>query len=1301
MKLENVADIYPLSPVQEGMLFHCLNSPESGVYVGYYTCKLVGQLNADAFQSAWQEMVARYSCLRTVFLWDGLEQPLQIVREKVELIISQQDWQKLSSTEQEIKLQQFLQSDRLQGFDLAKAPLMRLHLIQLSGKAYQFIWTCHHLLIDGWSTTIIWSEVLKLYQAFSQGKSFNLKPSRPYRDYIAWLKEQNLSKAKNFWQDLLTGFREPTFMEVEQTNLSATKSYQQQQQIVLSSQTYSGLQSLARKHRLTLNTLIHGAWALLLSRYSGESDLVYGATVSGRPSSLSGVEKMVGLFINTLPMRVKLSSQELLLPWLEDLQAQLLQIREYEYTPLINIQQWSDIPSGQSLFEHIVVFENYPVNTEQLETKIKIDEIVILDRSHYPLALLVIPGEVLELKFIYDQNRFDNDVIRRMLGHLEKLLEGFVENPHRCLWEIPLLTDAERYQLIEEWNQTQTPYPQDICIHHLFAEQVQKNPKATAVIFNEQTLSYQELNNKANQLASYLSTLKISPNVGVGICLERSLEMIIGILGILKAGGAYIPLDPSYPSERIAYILEAAETPLILTQQKFVNTLLPPTIPTLSLDKDWQIIEESQPESDSLSLISDPQSDDLAYILFTSGSTGKPKGVKISHRNLVHSTTARIQYYNEPVERFLLVSSFAFDSSLAGIFWSLCQGGTLVLPRQKSEQDIQQLAKAIAHYRITHTLLLPSLYSLLLTYAPREKLLSLQTVIVAGESCGRSLALDHHQRLPHTLLYNEYGPTEASIWSSVYPISGSIETSSVPIGRPIANVQIYLLDSNLEPVPIGLVGEIYLGGEGVSPGYLNQSPSTTEAFIPHPFDLDSQKSLYRTGDLAKYNPDGNIEFVGRVNNQVKIRGFRIELAEIEANINQYSDIAETIVLARENHQGDKYLTAYIIPQNSPPKIKQLRQFLDTKLPDYMIPSAYVFLDSFPLTPNGKIDKKALPEPDFAINREEQFVPPRSEIEIKLAQIWQEVLGLKKVGINDNFFDLGGHSLFAIQVISKLTSQFGLQIPLKVLLEKPTINQLTSYLELQLNTSTAEDTAMESSVMTMKENGSKTPLYLINSTREAYNLANFLAEDQPLYNLNIFALTQRIKKPLEQLTIEDFAQYLIEDLQKVNPHGPYRFIAFCGDGSLALELAQQLQNQGYIVDLLCLIDVAFEVERFSLFDRLRLLVQYPIPYIDRYIKVYITNGIKKLILRELEEQLYQNYYRAIDKYKPSAHQGEILYLASTEYIYLFDDLVPEFEAIANKGLKFHHIKSLHTTLFDEPYIKLWLNKLQNYLEDLEN
>ncbi len=899
MKLENVADIYPLSHVQAGMLFHTLASPNSGVYIEQYTCKLRGELQIQAFKSAWEKVIERYDTLRTAFVWEALDEPLQIVRQKVELLWTFSDWCSLTSKDREIALAEFLETDRSLGFQLEKAPLMRIKIIRLQDDTYQLIWTFHHLLCDGWSTLIILKEVLTIYSLLCQGKNIILQSPRPYRDYIAWLQKQNLDKAKIFWQELLQGFTEATPLPIA-NSLTSTSNYCQKQ-ILLNPQLSESLNSWAKQHRLTLNTVINGAWALILSGYSGEEEVVYGTTVSGRPATLAGVEEIVGLFINTLPVRVQISPNTELIPWLQEIQSQLLNIRTFEYTPLVKIQGWSEVPQGRSLFESIVVFENFPTQTQIENSKLKIEDIHYFEQSNYSLVLKVFPEKSLELILIYDANRFESGTIARILGSLETILQGFVENPHSTIASLPLLAQAEQHQLLVEWNKSQTAYPQDVCIHDLFQEQVQKNPDAIAVAFESQYLTYRELNQKANCLARHLQSLGVGADVCVGILLERSFEMVVGILGILMAGGVYVPLDPNYPQERLTYILQDTKATILLTQQKLVNLLPNNSLPTICLDTDWQKVEENDNLKSSLTNLE--SNEHLAYVIYTSGSTGKPKGVLVTHRNLVHSTTARINYYSQPVDRFLLLSSFAFDSSVAGIFWTLCQGGTLVLPKQKLEQDIQELANIIAGEQVTHTLCLPSLYSLLLSYATTVELQSLKVVIVAGEASGRAMAQQHHEKLPDTSLYNEYGPTEATVWSSVYQVPANVESSTIPIGKPIPNTQIYLLNSRQQLVPIGVPGEIFIGGPGIVRGYLNQPEKTTEQFIPDPFSQVEGDHLYRTGDLARYLPDGNIEFLGRVDRQVKIRGYRIELSEIEDVLKHHETVQEVVVVAQSIQQS--------------------------------------------------------------------------------------------------------------------------------------------------------------------------------------------------------------------------------------------------------------------------------------------------------------------------------------------------------------------------------------------------------------
>uniref|UniRef100_UPI003593C16B non-ribosomal peptide synthetase n=1 Tax=Nostoc sp. TaxID=1180 RepID=UPI003593C16B len=644
----------------------------------------------------------------------------------------------------------------------------------------------------------------------------------------------------------------------------------------------------------------------------------------------------------------------------------------------------------------------------------------------------------------YNTDLFDAASIARMAEHLQTLLEGIVANPNQRLSDLPLLSATELQRLLVEWNDTRADYPKDVCIHELFQAQVERSPDAIAVVFEGEQLTYQQLNCRANQLAHHLQTLEVGPEILVGIHVERSIEMVVGLLGILKAGGAYVPIDPAYPQERLAYILSDSKVSVLLTQKHLVAKLPTHQTRVFCFDVDWKLIFQESEEN----LVSKVQSKNLAYVIYTSGSTGKPKGVLVTHQNLVQSTCARLCYYNEPVTRFLLVSSFAFDSSVAGIFWTLCQGGILQLPQHNAQQDPLKLSQLIAQTHVSHLLTIPSLYAQILAQALPQQLVWMRTVIVAGEPCPRDMIGLHGERLPHTSLFNEYGPTEATVWSSVYKCRSQEQTIHTSIGRPIINTQIYILDSYLQPVPIGVAGELHIGGVGLARGYLNHPELTQAKFIPNPFSDELGTRLYKTGDLARYLPDGNIEFLGRIDNQVKIHGFRIEPREIEAVMLQHPKVQETIVIAREDQPGNKRLVAYVVLNQEFTSItSNLRRFLQKQLPDYMIPSTFVVLEALPLTPNGKVDCRALPAPSQARSElEETFVPPRTPLEEVLAGIWAEILKLERVGVYDNFFELGGHSLLATQVISRVRKAFQVELPLNQLFELPTVADIAEAIE---------------------------------------------------------------------------------------------------------------------------------------------------------------------------------------------------------------------------------------------------------------
>ncbi|WP_395649264.1 amino acid adenylation domain-containing protein [Planktothrix agardhii] len=1064
---QNIEDIYPLSPMQQGMLFHSLYAPDSGIYFQQMICTLRGNLEVAAFEQAWQKIVEKHSIFRTAFIWESLNKPVQVVYKQVKITVENDDWQGLSEQEQQEQLKVFLESDQQHSLQLSQPPLMRLHLIKLDKNTYQFVFSSHHLLLDAWSLPLVFNDLLNFYEAISQGETIRSQSPLSYRHYIAWLQQQDQELAEKFWKQKLQGFTAATPLTVEKLlpkTENSNISYGEQQ-IQLTVSATEALQSFARQNRLTLNNLVQATWGLLLSRYSQESDVVFGVTVSGRPPSLLGVESIVGLFINTLPMRVQVSAETKILDLLKDLQAQQIECEQYSYSSLADIQGWSDIPRGTSLFESILVFESNTLKTglKSNHESLELDNFRGVERTNYPLTVVAVPRQQMLVRISYDTNRFDDGTITRLLGHFQTLLEGIISNPEARVSQLSLLTKFEKQQLLGDWNNIHENYLQDKCIHQLFEEQVERTPHNVAVVFENNSLTYQQLNTRANQLAHYLQELGVKPDTLVGICVERSLEMIVGILGILKAGGAYVPLDPEYPQERLNFMLEDSQVKVLVTQAKLVESIPQHQAQLICLDTDWEKIAQN--------ITSNPESgvkpDNLTYIIYTSGSTGKPKGVLVNHANVVRLFAATDSWYHFNYQDvWTLFHSYAFDFSVWEMWGALLYGGRLVIVPYLVTRSPESFYELLCQEKVTILNQTPTAFRQLIQAeesvkgdispllkevrgdrsSPTDNDLSLRLIIFGGESLEiNSLQpwFDRHgDQLPQ--LVNMYGITETTVHVTYRPLSmADVNSTASVIGRPLPDLQVYLLDQYLQPVPVGVPGEMYVGGAGVAKGYLNRPELTTERFISSPFEHSNK--LYKTGDLARYWPNGELEYLGRIDNQVKIRGFRIELGEIEALLASHPQIWETVVLVWDDTAGDKRLVAYIVPQ---PEITiiidEIRQFLKAKLPDYMVPNAFVILAALPLTTNGKIDRRALPPPNLDIS--DKYVAPSTPIEEILVNIWSEVLKVEKVGINDNFFELGGHSLLATQLVAQIRDRLKIELPLRQLFNTATLAELAQGIE---------------------------------------------------------------------------------------------------------------------------------------------------------------------------------------------------------------------------------------------------------------
>ena len=995
--MENIETFYPLSPMQEGMLFHSLTAGGSAAYLRQLSGEVSGVIDAGVFERAWQQVINRHAVLRTSFVWDELPRPVQVVQRHGDAPLDHLDWRNLSRAEQAERLQQLLEHDRERGFELTRAPLMRLALIRLSEERSHLLWSFHHILLDGWSVHLVLQEVIAFYQAYSRNQEPRLERPYQFRDYIVWLNRQELSGAAKYWRETLKGFTVQTPLpgdrRTERGDGGAPSSGDYQaQRSHLSGAATSALQALAHQHKLTLNTIVQGAWAVLLSRLSSRDDVVFGAVVSGRPAELPGAENIVGIFINTLPVRARVNKLQPLLPWLKELQTAQLEARRYEYSPLVQIKGWSEIAGELPLFESNLAFENFHISptmgggsaeTKESQERRGLDILNVESFSHstMPLTVAIKPGPELLVQMSYDPARFEADSIARLLSSYQCLLEGLAEMPARRICDLPLLRTEERKQLLVEWNRTHVRNQVTESFPQLFEARVAQAPQQPAVVSDDEHVTYAELNERANRLAHYLRDCGVGPEVRVGLLLERSVNLMVGLIGILKAGGAYVPLDTSYPQERISLILRDAGAQMLLTQQHLSNRLALTEVETLCLDSDWEAISAGVPVArfkgaaklrshlnfrlNSRNRKNPPRNfapENLAYVIYTSGSTGRPKGVGIEHRSLTNLWMAlRWAIYQLQGERLHigLNAPLAFDASVKQLL-QLLGGHTLYLIPEEMRYDGQSLISYIERHQLEVLDCTPSHLELLFAAGLQERLRqSRTTLLVGGEAINQPL-WDFLSTETAALHYNVYGPTECTVDATCCAIRR--QESKATIGRPIANTQVYILDEELQPVPVGVTGELHLGGAGLARGYLNRPEATAEKFIPHPFSETPGARLYKTGDAARYLPDGAIEFTGRIDRQVKIRGYRIELEEIEVILSQHRAVREAVLIVNETASSDKSLTAYFVPTlQGAPGSEELREFLSQRLAEQMIPARFVPLEALPLTSRGKVDRQALAE----------------------------------------------------------------------------------------------------------------------------------------------------------------------------------------------------------------------------------------------------------------------------------------------------------------------------------------------------
>lgn len=1027
-----------LSPQQKHLWLLQQQNNNKQPYRSQCTVLIEGNLNPAILKQALQNIINVQEILRTSFkCLPGMDIPVQVITDGSIIWQEECNLSDYSPSQQETEIERSFAQMLQLPFNFEQKSIVYASLFTLSPQKYVLIISLPALCADSATLRNLVREISNYYELCLTGEESS-DESIQYADIAEWqnelLEAEDTKIGREYWRKQNVVQFLDFHLPLENQQELNLDFQPQIFSVTINPELTEKIATLAQKYNTSLDRFLLTCWQILLMRLTGQPDIVIGNASDGR--QYEELSSALGLLTKYLPLHCHLSENSQLKDILNHNNKSIVEI--YEWQDSFNWELIKNINNNVSYCSFSFESDLQPASYSNADITCSIyKQYICIDRFKVKCSSWYKNDELI-VNFYYDSHLFSAETIKSLAGKFETLLQSTVNQPSATISELEILNSCELQQLLVEFNNTQVDYPKNKCIHQLFEEQVEKTPNKIAVSFNSQQLTYNELNIRANQLANYLRQLGIKPEVLVGICVERSLDMIVGILGILKVGGAYLPLDPKYPKERLAFLLSDTQTPVLLTQQHLVQTLPVHEAETICLDTEWETITQQN----TANFVTEVTSENLVYVIYTSGSTGKPKGVKITHCNLVHSTLARINYYQEPLSGFLLLSSFAFDSSVAGIFWTLCQGGTLFFPQEGGELDLPELIELIAKNKISHTLSLPSLYALLLEEAQSEQLTSLRTVIVAGEPCPKTLVMRHWELLPNTSLFNEYGPTEGTVWSTVYHCHTPEVGTQISIGRPIANTQIYILDSHLHPVPLGVPGELYISGEGLAQGYLNRPDLTAQKFILNPFSHQEGDRLYKTGDLARYFPDGNIEFLGRIDQQVKIRGFRIELSEIEAVLSQHPQVRSLAVIAREDELGNKRLVAYIVPhQEYSPTPHELRHFLQEKLPEYMMPSVFVPLDSLPHLPNGKVDIKALPAPEKIISVSANFVAPRTPIEEAIAQIWSEILGVEQVGVHDGFFELGGHSLLATQVISRIRQSLQIELPLRQFFDAPTVADL--------------------------------------------------------------------------------------------------------------------------------------------------------------------------------------------------------------------------------------------------------------------
>lgn len=1053
---EDVENILPLTSLQKGLLFHYLKEEGSEVYFEQLTLELTGKMNVDFFREAWEFVATQNEVLRTVFRWKGLEEPVQIVLKSKKPNIVVHDFMGLMKNDITSKIDEFKELDKKNGINLEQEP-WRVNLFLIDKERSVMLITNHHIIYDGWSNGIILKELFEAYNNLYNGKAIQNKQKEKYINYIKLIKSQDKADGKNFWKEYLNGIEEKAYLPECNPNIQEFKSGKYRYDI--GEDLTKKIRNFVNEQGITMASFFYAMWGILLQKYNISKDIVFGITLSGRNPRLLGIESMVGLFINTVPLRITFNENDSVLDIIRNIREDCNKIMEYDYMPVVDIKAASEIKNKENLFDSIMVVESYPLDKGLKNGKgiLSIDKYDMEETSNYDLTFVVEVFDNFTFTFNYNSKIVDRASLTRIMKYLCNLCVSMIDNPNAKVKELKLLTKEEEQKLYNGIKPTHLEYDKNKTINQLFEEQVKKNPNKIAIEFNSETITYSELNSKANKLAHILQKKGVTTEKVVALMLRRSIDMFISIIAILKAGGVYLPIDIEYPKERKRFLLKDSNACLVLTQQEYVEEIEFEN-EILNIDT----IDYSAENGEDL--ICNNSGSNAAYIIYTSGSTGTPKGIVVEHRNVHNLAVSMANKMNlQQYQSILCVTTIAFDMSIMETLVPIIIGLKIVLADEKQQKDPTLLSKLIIEKKIEIFETTPSRIRMMLI-AEDEKInmcfKDIKLFLIGGEKMDEQIA-SSIINLSQGQLYNMYGPTETTVWSTAAKV---IKGKKIDIGTPIDNTYVYILYEEGGIVPPGIVGEICISGDGVSRGYLGNYNLTKEKFYDNPF-LENER-IYCTGDLGRITSDNTLEYISRKDYQTKIRGFRVEINEIESRLCEIDKIDAGVVISKKNKVGIEVLYAYFEAKEKI-DIKNLKEELSKRLPDYMVPSYFIQVPQIPLTQNLKVDRKKLQEFEEIDETEDVYEKPKNDLEKSVLEIWKKILELKKIGVEDDFYELGGNSILLIKLYSLLNKTFSTDVSVQDLFDNRTIRKQAKIIELKTLSKENTDEKFQDNVRKIK------------------------------------------------------------------------------------------------------------------------------------------------------------------------------------------------------------------------------------------